>query len=415
MLQKYLSHGLLVLSAAFSLAVSPIVMNAGAGSKTSLRVAIYEYIPGYHENDKLSKLRAEIKRRFELKNPDIDLVIDPTSNREKFYEFDSLKSWLTQSTGEHFHVAEIDTLLLGDLIRANAVWPISATNTSNLFTVGLEASKVDGTLYGIPHLLCGYFLFARDPQFLQGAGQKELVSALQNTRDNAVDILGEFNGSWTLPALYLDAWMDRNPTGDPAQALTAAIVSPDPVALDDLKKIIGLCNVGGTNACFTGMYHAIAPDALVSSFALGHANAFIGYSERLHHIRKIAKKGYIGVRSAPLGDGDAPLLFSDAFVIGKNCADACRRAAESFAKFMNTDEMMEYYLLARDLGDESVARYLLPATISAFAIPGIKGDEHYSAFEQHIRRAKAYPNHGFVEHRRAVNKKLKCEIDVAEC
>jgi len=82
---------------------------------------------------------------------------------------------------------------------------------------------------------------------------------------------------------------------------------------------------------------------------------------------------------------------------------------------MNTDEMMEYYLLARDLGDESVARYLLPATISAFAIPGIKGDEHYSAFEQHIRRAKAYPNHGFVEHRRAVNKKLKCEIDVAEC
>jgi len=224
MLQKYLSHGLLVLSAAFSLAVSPIVMNAGAGSKTSLRVAIYEYIPGYHENDKLSKLRAEIKRRFELKNPDIDLVIDPTSNREKFYEFDSLKSWLTQSTGEHFHVAEIDTLLLGDLVRANAVWPISATNTSNLFTVGLEASKVDGTLYGIPHLLCGYFLFARDPQFLQGAGQKELVSALQNTRDNAVDILGEFNGSWTLPALYLDAWMDRNPTGDPAQALTAAIV-----------------------------------------------------------------------------------------------------------------------------------------------------------------------------------------------
>lgn len=391
------------------------VPSSTTAGRTILRVAIYEYIPGY-EIDKLSKLHAEIERRFEEAHPDIDLVISATSDREKLYDLDTLKRWLTQSSDEFYHVLEVDTLLLGDLAASGSILPVTISNSSNLFAVGLEASRVDGKLFGIPHLLCGYFMFARDAALLKGEGQREFLGAVLTDNDDAVDLLGEFNGSWTLPSLYLDAWMDRNPKGNPADALKAAITQPDRATMDDIKKMISLCKVNGENPCFSGAYwNLVGPNALVSSFALGQANAFVGYSERLYHMKKILKDNYVGVRSAPLGDGDNPLLFSDAFVVGKNCVNSCKRAATAFAEFMNSDKMMEFYLLARDLGDKSPARYLLPATISAFSIVGVKQDKIYSSFEQHIRRATPYPNIGFVEYRRNINKKLKCEIDPKEC
>lgn len=389
---------------------------AAATERVPLKAAIFEYIPGY-EKDKLQLLRSEIEKRFEQEHQDIDLQLAPLSNRDNLYDFDEVKGWLTRDNNEYFNVLEVDSLLLGDLAEVGAIQPLPSIDTSDQFPVGVKASQYKGKMFGIPHLLCSYFLFSFEPALIRGSGQKKILHLLRSDNDDAIDLVGEFNGSWGLPAMYLDAWLDRHKGGDPRFAFQQALSRLDGPTVADLKNMIKLCENKGKNICFSGDYEdSGGSNYFIEMLSFRHANAMIGYSERLHIIRKIAKKEqYIGIRSAPFGDGDNPIMFADSFVIGDNCKADCAKAALTFAKFMNSKQMMEYLLLAQDLDHGVVARYLLPATISAFEIPGIAQDKLYASLKHHIEKATPFPNSGFVQHRKTIRDKLKCAIEPSAC
>jgi thiamine pyridinylase len=315
---------------------------------------------------------------------------------------------------------EIDTQLLGDLVLAGVITPFSPAGTDNLFDVGMRAVTFEGQVYGVPHLLCGHFLFARDPSLLEGQGQSGLLQKLASDGDDGVDLVGDFEGSWTLPSLYLDAWMDRNPGGDPAKAFKDALTQPDPSVVADLASMIKLCGPLDRNVCFSGKFNSLpskmdGAEVLIAPFAISHANTYVGYSESLHYIRRFPRNENVAVRSAPLGDGDNPILFTDAFVVGKNCGADCQSAAAKFVAFMNSDATMAYLLLGKDIKNNTVPRYLLPATKSAFSIPEIAQDQTYTRFKTDIVRAVAYPNSGIEANRKAVRKKITCAISPTAC
>jgi thiamine pyridinylase len=407
------------LSILLVLIFSPAALSAEQPPKQVLRVALFEYLPGY-EDDKLEALRQEIEERFQEAHPLIELELVATSNPGGLYKSEVLTKWLAGTEGEHFHVVEIDAQLLGDLAQAGTIVPVSISEPGNHFDVGLHAVTFEGQSFGVPHLLCGRFLFARDPALLEGEGQQQLLAKLAGDSDDAVDLTGDFEGSWTLPALYLDAWMDRNPGGDPGTALKDALGEPDALAVADLTNIIKLCGPLDANICLSGDAELLpgklyGTEVILAPFAFGHANAYIGYSEHLHYIRKFPNTDGISVRSAPLGDGNNPILFTDAFVVGKNCGSDCQRAAHDFINFMNSDATMAYLLLGRDIKDNKIPRYLLPATKSAFAIPEIAQDRLYAGFRSDIERAVSYPNAGVEGTRKALGKKIKCAIAPSSC
>jgi thiamine pyridinylase len=101
--------------------------------------------------------------------------------------------------------------------------------------------------------------------------------------------------------------------------------------------------------------------------------------------------------------------------VGKNCGADCQSAAAKFVAFMNSDATMAYLLLGKDIKNNTVPRYLLPATKSAFSIPEIAQDQTYTRFKTDIVRAVAYPNSGIEANRKAVRKKITCAISPTAC
>ena len=62
--------------------------------------------------------------------------------------------------------------------------------------------------------------------------------------------------------------------------------------------------------------------------------------------------------------------------------------------------------MSRDAGEDSIPRYLLPATRSAFTETELAKDRFYVELNKQIRDAKSYPNQNFYK----VKDEAKCQI-----
>lgn len=164
-----------------------------------------------------------------------------------------------------------------------------------------------------------------------------------------------------------------------AQSLLAALsIHLDPAAVRNLKAFARECLVGDRNPCVNGDYDD--PDVPTAAFAAGKAAAMFGYSERLYLIRKSAPQDHFHVSSAPVGNGSHPVLFTDAFVLRKDCDQRCEAAARG--------------------------SYLLPATLSAFETPEVRRDPYYRQLALEIKSADPFPNFWIYKAHGDMRKKL---------
>ena len=115
---------------------------------------------------------------------------------------------------------------------------------------------------------------------------------------------------------------------------------------------------------------------LTAAFAAGKTAAMFGYSERLFLIRRSAPQDHFHFSSAPIGNGNHPLLFTDAFVLRKDCDQRCEAAARAFAEYMNSARTHEWILMSSDAAKPTAPRYLLPATLSAFKAAEVRRDPY---------------------------------------
>ena len=64
---------------------------------------------------------------------------------------------------KRFKVIEIDSIMLGDLVREDSpIQKVTIPNEEKYFRVGVEATKYQGETYGIPHWLCTNFIVSTD-------------------------------------------------------------------------------------------------------------------------------------------------------------------------------------------------------------------------------------------------------------
>jgi len=325
-------------------------------TQVTLEVAFYPYVPDP------SGLSNTIKAAFERQNPGIVLRLinshpDPANPKnppiplaDDYYD-DGLAN-------THADLYEVDTILLQDL-TATKLMPVVLPN-HNFHPLAVLAVTSDGKTYGVPHWMCGNFLFyrAQDTAVSQAQTLGELRKPL-NPADGSglgVDLKGGSTlGEWYLTALAWDL---------PVSKLPAAVIKPlDPQEADHVKRLLELCPTG---LCRSIPLHKDA-GAYARKFVHEDIRAYMGYSETLYYaLKEIREKcpsdcisaDQIAVRAIP-GPADRPgVAWVDAFAMDRSLPRAKLAAAQRFLEFVTSSEAYKAVLSA---DKNHPSRYLLPA------------------------------------------------------
>jgi len=367
-----------------------------AKEKTALRVPLYPYIPDA-AGDQFKAMTGRIEAEFEAAHPDVDLVVNPPCFVDDQYDPVALGRGLSGENQEcPLEVVEVDTMLLGELVATGTIAPWEKLPEGVSFhPAGVAGATYAGETYGVPHWLCAHFVFSRDDAVQSAANVGDLVKALDALMTPAPNMAGDMLGSWNLPSLYLDAWADTYGADKVDTAITTTLY--DSAVLAGMKAFSATCDAAGANPCVDGTYHEDANFNLPAElFAQQKVDAMFGYSERLHAITTLgggAGAAGIKISLAPLGSGNVPILFTDAFALSKKCTGDCAVAAAAFVDYMSAASTYEWMLASEDAPEESRApRYVMSASLDAYATPKLSADPYYPIIDELTREGKSFPN-----------------------
>ncbi|WP_164018229.1 extracellular solute-binding protein [Pyxidicoccus trucidator] len=368
-----------------------------------LKAVLFPYIPD-SAGDNFASLKRRLEHDFEQFHPDIDLdvVFDKNLDLYDLNAGGTLEKFLSEGA-DAAQVVEIDTLLLGTLQSKGWIqpWPKEA---GDAFPAARQAASIDGKSYGTPTYLCTNVVYSGSPSIHSATDGQSLVRTLTGLGPDKIPLATNYSGSWTLPAAYMDGWADTNS----ADRLSEALALPlDSKTLSVFDQVVNSCARGSsTNPCLDGTFkdNTKAEEA----FASGQANAFMGYTERLFFIRKANPALPLPqIISVPLGMGTHPVVFVDALVLNAHCTGVCAADAQAFSEYMSTPEVRGIIALSQDAPQGSLPRYLLQASQSFYESPQARSDPMYQQYAPIVRGARAYPNRGFPENRKVLQKAIQ--------
>jgi thiamine pyridinylase len=362
-----------------------IALGCGAksGQKITLRVNLFPYLPDA-AGDSFRGMAARIKSEFETQNPSIKLEVTLDKNND-FYNLENYKDWLRR-----FDVVEPDTLFLSDLVNSGLIENWENAVESDWQPPAQQAAKVNGKIYAIPQWLCGYFLFSRDPRIAHAENIRDLVTALKAPHGDIPEIAGNLNSSWDTPTLYLESWEGNHAPIDSDRGISTDL---DRETMRCLTQFSKQGEWKGSNPCLDKTYKD--NNLAFTLFANGQVEASFGYSESLFDILKTAP-GDVSIIISPLvlGNTNHPLLFMDGFVLRKGSSQNIKNAARKFVDYMQNPDTYAWIVMSQDAGKPATPRYLIPATVSAFAAEPIKSDRYYQAIQGVINISGNFPNSG---------------------
>ncbi len=337
-----------------------VVVRADAEESETLTVALYPYVPEAHD------LFFTMEAAFEAAHPGVNVeLVEQHSDRQ-----DPRNKHLTPLAKDYYQgglldveadIYEIDTVLLVDMIKAEKIAPLEVP-AGAMMAEAQAAVQVEGRTWGVPHWVCGNFLFYKkgDVAIERVHTWQDLLTVLQDHGGVVVD----FKGASTLGEWYLTSLAGLN--GDP-KAVIETLQSPElaPSAVAAVQSLLRLCPAGYCRSKElhdrTGYYARM--------FVHGKARAYIGYSETLHYaLQEIFDNcgptdgcrtaEQISVRALPLlSPQGKPVGWIDALAISAKVTGKKRQLAEAFIQFATSWETYEKVLTP---AWPAAPRYLLP-------------------------------------------------------
>ena len=318
--------------------------------KRELKACLYPYIP---DADMYYK---KIESLFEKQYPDIDLQIEIEDGRSGTIEYYHGGLYATQAD-----VLEIDCIFLDSLIRKNSVMAYPDQNFLKARTDTMNYDGIayhDGTLYVLPHWICGNFLFyhKEDAAIRNATYLNELEKALGiDSKALTTDLSGGLTGG----EMYADGlYDDKGNKADVGIALQQE--KPDVTTVNNMRRLLHL----------TDTVYSLSSDsstARIEGFVKGKFRVHVGYAESSNEILKAINKRTgvrlkptdIAIRDWPLSDkGSHPLGWVDALGIKAGLSGQKLTDAQDFINFLLSDTG---YLNALIPDANQVPRYLLPA------------------------------------------------------
>ncbi len=368
--------------------------------KRVLNIALYPDIPS-HPNGNFRYLLDHVVSAYQAIDPNV-LLNAVMADEDKIYSFDGLPTILG-STG--YDVVELDTLYLGFLASSNLITPAKITGDEPL-PVAKAASTYHGVLYGVPSWLCMDFIFSYSSALKSVHTLSELVSFLASKSKTELALLADYDGSWRIPSIYINAYVQAFGYQNIAKALT---MPPEPSVIANLKALAGTCDFASTNSCINGTNHAEPDGTIERVFASGNATSDMGFSEQSFYILLNRPNGSVTIVPATWGEKPQPLLYSDTFVTNKStCSSAaCQDDSAAFTALMTGIKMKNYIAFSRDLLANEPPRHLLVATQRFWAQPKVRHDPIYAQVATIVRDGQPFPN-DFTQQKQS-------EMDTALC
>jgi hypothetical protein len=367
-----------------------LVILTGAQTR-SLNVSIYPYLPTDPASG-FNTLVQHVVETYQGQNPGVALnaVMDPNVN---IYSFDALPLLLTSGG---YDVVEADMLYLGALVDDGVINPAGPSQQVAL-PVAVAASTYRGTLWAVPSWLCMDFIFTNDTNLASVQSLQALIAAMPPAPAGGMALVGDFNGSWRLPSIYINAFVQLHGYGRIADAFT---MPADTAVIANLASLTTQCatvTLTG-NPCTNGTIHTDDgnnPGASERIFASGSAPLDVGFSERSFFIGTASGSLPSTIIPVPWGPQAQPLLFADSFVTSKsNCppASACTSDAAAFIDLMTSVAMRNYIVMSQDLGSSWPWRTLLVANQAFYAQPAIAANPVYRQVGSVFASAQPFPN-----------------------
>jgi hypothetical protein len=348
---------------------------APAPAARKLTVNLFPYIPDVN-GDNFATLAQWLKAEFEKQHPMIEVTF---VSDVKMNPYDSnIQKQLFSATGPN--VVETDLVTLGDLVENDYVAEV--TYVPQTFAFARKAARISKKTWAIPTWVCTFF-FTSGPQ-----SQSETAGAPEAW------VSGTWDGSWILPALYLNAVAEVN--GYPA--VEGAVKQPvDPKLIEGMAKTMSGCSIGQTNDCMNSVFKNGPPGAPQIAFAAGKYANTTGFSETTFFVlkHKGVPKEIRPFRIVP-GSVARPLAWTDGLVVNKHsCTGPCLDDAMTLAEFLNTNEVLNYIAFSGDAPKDTPPRYLSPSANSFYSQPKVKNNAFYMAFQPVFENAQKYPAVGF--------------------
>jgi hypothetical protein len=352
-----------------------------------LNASLYPYVPNLPGWD-FSNLLAKITLTYQAQNPQVVLNVSMTETTD-IYSFTSLPKLLGKGG---FDVMELDMLYLGFLASSGLINPAKPVGDKP-FPVALAAASFGGTLWAIPSWLCMDFIYSRDPGIQQVTSEQGLKTFLKAKPSAVPLIAADFNGSWRMPSIYTNAFVQTYGYGSIAKAQT---MPPDAAATNNLSDLLNFCwNVfSSANPCVNKTYHGYAPGTMEQNFALGQSASVVGFSEQSFYIN-LAQQGPLYVAPMPWAGSPQPLLFADGFVTNSTTCtrpSPCSADADNFVALMTSAGMKAFIVESMDLPAGSPWRTLLVATMPFYQRPEIVNNSMYNQYSKVFPIAGPFPN-----------------------
>lgn len=360
-------HTVILLWLALLLSV-PLSGNlAMAESPTTLRVALYPYVPDRRE------LFYELEAAFESEHPGVNLELVESSDLTSDYYSGGIQK-------VYADVYEIDTILLSDMIQIGKIAPLAPPNL-DFTTEAIEAVTRHNQTYGVPHWLCGNFLFYRK-------GDTEIENAASWTALNKVfsrrgtPLFVDFKGSSTLGEWYLTMLTGLYGLNVAQHTVMQSSVL-DKSVVSQLTAILKGCPSG---FCRNDDLHNRV-GFYARAFMTGSSSAYVGYSETIHFglqnnlhnclpTSGCLKESDVAIRKLPAiqSAGQAEGLgWVDALTIDAQLSGRKKALAIEFIEFA-VSERAYRMVLEPEWG--KAPRYLIPA----YKISNIKSAPLYDQF-----------------------------------
>jgi hypothetical protein len=331
--------------------------------------------------------------KYQSANPSVllNLVLNPDIDT---YDFGTLSNQVMGPNG--YDVAELDTVFLTYLASNGLITPVTVNGDAPI-DVGKQAATIGTTLYGVPSWLCSDFAFSFNGKLASVASVSQLQNVLNPPPSGGVPLVADFDGSWTIPAMYLQAYLQ---TYGPQKfaALRGAAATPtidpaDPAIISLMTTGASLCAAGNSDLCTNGYYHHAKDGTVEQVFATGYANGDAGFSERSFFIAYYENNPHpLTMIPFPWGSGPR-LVYSDAFVTNKvRCStDPCSSDSTAFTAWATSADIKAYIAFSGDLPSGSQPRHLLTATQPFWKLPAVQSDPIYSQVASTLFAGTMYP------------------------
>jgi thiamine pyridinylase len=317
----------------------------------------------------------------------VNLVLDPAID---VYSFANLKDSVLSAKG--FDVAEIDTVFLKWLKDEGLISPARITGEEP-WPVARQAVMLGGQAYGVPSWLCSDFLFSTTSDMRGIKTFTDLQSYMAKMPAGRRALVGDLDGTWTIPAAYIQAFVQSHAA---TTAFDAAAAPIDAAVITRMAKFGTWCAQSNTDPCIDGTFHNAKDGAVEQAFDAGYAANDMGFSERSFLLALYQQApAELSLTAVPWGDqADAPkLAYSDAFVTSMaTCGkEPCASDAAAFAAFMTSAATKKYVAMGSDLPGGDPPRHLIVATKPFYDDDDVKGDPVYTQIIAGFLKGKIQP------------------------